>query len=395
MKQNRNKSSVNIKAGHDDEIIGTALSRELPFTRPGIIEGHECPTPEDIAAILEGQVSPRKKDLILKHLSTCDDCYELFLLTAGLYENQKKEVLLDKLIKKEKMPKIFYWRPIALAASILIMVLSVYLFYRNGNHLSQAPTTLIKKHEPAKEYPAPPPPPGALNESSAKSFQAKTKITADEKAGPPNSQSLQATTQPEEVKDFDAASAAGASPVPMSRVSNVSSELREKDEADKAETDKEETDKKVETGEKDNYVRQQTLKLKRRICGIGNYIPGEILAEILNDTITLTHQISSELAIDLYLNELKPLLTMKIEDDKTFIMPNADWFYNKSEPGTVEYDFFSLARSGWCVGRDLCHIPETNHAALKKLQEQWQNLVPRLTGIFKQVAIYTIDRLDS
>ena len=160
---------------------------------------------------------------------------------------------------------------------------------------------------------------------------------------------------------------------------------------------------------KDIPLQQQALILNQQVQAENNYISREELAELLNNTILLAQQMGKEFAVlrkeavnsrdltksDSYINGLKPLMTMKVVADTAYIMPDVEWFFTRSQPGTMEYSFFSLARSGWCVADGSCTMGKINRSEAQKLRIQWQTLEPQLTGIFKQVADYTIARLGS
>ncbi|HLP46511.1 MAG TPA: hypothetical protein VK469_11210, partial [Candidatus Kapabacteria bacterium] len=160
---------------------------------------------------------------------------------------------------------------------------------------------------------------------------------------------------------------------------------------------------------KDMPLQQQALILNQQVQAENNYISRAELAELLNNTILLAQQMGKEFTVlrkeavknrdlkksDSYINGLKPLMTMKVVADNAYIMPDLEWFFSRSQPGTVEYSFFSLARSGWCVAAGSCTIGKIDRPEAQKLRIRWQTLEPQLTGIFKQIADYTIEHLDS
>lgn len=105
-----------------DKLIGAALTRGLAQAGIRGEAGSDHPDPETFAAVVEGTVHGDERDRILKHISACDTCYETFLLTT--------ELQADLESGKEKA-RVNYFRPLALAASILIVVLSIYVFYQS------------------------------------------------------------------------------------------------------------------------------------------------------------------------------------------------------------------------------------------------------------------------
>ena len=82
-----------------------------------------------------------------------------------------------------------------------------------------------------------------------------------------------------------------------------------------------------------------------------------------------------------------------------------------SVPGSLEHRFFSLARSGWCEPKSGCYGMEPGierDYRSKALQTQtvgrdkditenqlmqWKTLQPKLTGVFQEVARYTIENI--
>jgi len=120
-----------------DERLGDVLAASLRETgdRTG-----QCPAPEDIAALVDGRITGQKRDEIMKHISSCDTCCETFILAAELY----KEAIAPIQAPKERSNIIFF-RPLALAASILIVVISIYLFFKAD--VPKTPRQLLESEE--------------------------------------------------------------------------------------------------------------------------------------------------------------------------------------------------------------------------------------------------------
>lgn len=138
MKKDSNKSSsLEWDSSTNDEKIGSALSRGLAGLET--LETAQCPGPEEIAAVVEGIVSEEERDRVLKHVSGCDACYDMFLLTAQLQKKEEEE-------NKEEKHKIIFLKPLALAASLLIVAFSIYLFYRSGE-IPKSPEDLMEKSD--------------------------------------------------------------------------------------------------------------------------------------------------------------------------------------------------------------------------------------------------------
>jgi len=109
------KSSDRLNVGSaGNEKIGALLSASLKQA-----QNEECLSSEEIAVLIEGNVEANDRDRMMNHLSTCDRCYDVFLLTSGL---SKQEIV--------PMRRTFFSHPMRLAASIIIAAFSLFLFYK-------------------------------------------------------------------------------------------------------------------------------------------------------------------------------------------------------------------------------------------------------------------------
>jgi hypothetical protein len=122
-------------------------------------------------------------------------------------------------------------------------------------------------------------------------------------------------------------------------------------------------------------------------------------------------------------NQVRPLMNVTNIDKAYYLSPDINWFLSKSEPGTIEHQFFNLARFGWCENRNLCYSdtfkpiivtgkPVRSKAPARQVAEpplfgridktqakdllsQWQKLYPKLDGVFQQIAQQTIEHLEA
>jgi hypothetical protein len=85
----------------------------------------ECLPPETLALLVEGKLAGREKDRALNHLAQCPECYDNSLFSSKL--NREQETL------EISRPKPALFRPLALAASLAIVIFSIYILYRTGN----------------------------------------------------------------------------------------------------------------------------------------------------------------------------------------------------------------------------------------------------------------------
>lgn len=121
------------------EKLGILLAEGLQDTSTG-----ECFSNEDLAALADGAVTGLKRDRMLKHAASCSSCYEVFQLIGEISNDTEAVEIVEEGAAEEgeivPMPmegpekkKRTYFKPLALAASLLIVMLSVYIFYRGGD----------------------------------------------------------------------------------------------------------------------------------------------------------------------------------------------------------------------------------------------------------------------
>lgn len=452
-----------------DKLIGAALARGLVQSGARGEAGMDHPDPETIAAVVEGMVQGDERDGILKHISACDTCYDTFLLTAELQKDGES--------KKEKQ-KIISFRPLALAASILIVIFSIYVFYRSGD-IPKTPAELMEISEAVKMKKAPEPsvdevtyakksaPVEAaameMEETQKKETEAKPPVPVPKKGGAPANEFRfrDKGAAKEKREEKKAVWKKGDADVPRGkRVEKGSGKARVADVKDKEELDREPKEyfqKKVQREEVRQELRTdiaeqaaprpkrkqeapdrgrtvrfeyppiqtQAAALNMSVQQIPSYIPQKDIGKIFKETLTLSRQMGKEYEtvqkeakktgnyslVDAYVSGLSPLITVKTVGDTPHIAPNIRWFLSRSDPRTMEYRFFALARFGWCDTADLCYdlkkgtprLMAVKRAEEKEQEEaddprgllsQWQELQPGLKGIFKKVAHRTIVNLE-
>lgn len=381
-----------------DKLIGAALARGLVQSGTRGEAGTDHPDPETIAAVVEGIVRGDRRDGILKHISACDTCYDTFLLTAEL----QGEVESKKVESEKEKSKIIPFKPLALAASILIVIFSIYVFYRSGD-IPKTPAQLMEKSEAKKAPEAPessadeftyakksaPAGTAAMEEAPKKGGTARFK--AEKKAAP----------APREDKDFNDRLAAkeeeetirekGDVHVPPGkRVGKSVSEARAAETKD-TETLNREPGEQVQkqewrqqevrqeeqvataplriTGDDLPPIQSQAVSLNMSVQQIPSYIPQKDIGKLFKETLTLSQQLGKEYEVvqkeakktgnysrvDSYVSGLSPLITVKTVGDTPHIAPNINWFLSRSHPQTVEHRFFALARFGWCDTTGFCY----------------------------------------
>ena len=118
--RNENKWKIVDEPDNKSEQLGGILSKQIEETQPG----SDCLTDEEMALMAEGLAPKEKQDLWLNHLSTCENCREIFLLTKGLTAEEAQNS------KKRRFPT--YYKPLAMAASFIIVIVSIYIFYKSS-----------------------------------------------------------------------------------------------------------------------------------------------------------------------------------------------------------------------------------------------------------------------
>ncbi len=98
----------------------------------------ECLPLEAIAQLVEKKISGKQQDRMLSHMARCSNCYETFLLSSQIHSEPHPE------IKTTEKP--FFFRPLALAASVMVLVVSLVVVHTSGI-LKKAPAPDMEKAE--------------------------------------------------------------------------------------------------------------------------------------------------------------------------------------------------------------------------------------------------------
>lgn len=117
-----NKGNPNITTK-----IGKFLSIELNKGNTDTM----CPTDEDLTAFLDAKLDTARRDAIMGHLSSCDDCHELFTETINVHEELSKEEEPSKVLWLNPKFLVFKLVPCSLATAAAILMM-LYLFRDNS-----------------------------------------------------------------------------------------------------------------------------------------------------------------------------------------------------------------------------------------------------------------------
>lgn len=509
MKNNRDKSPV---AEPEQELLGSILSAGLNDAGTA-----GCPDEESIATVVEGSVSPVQRDLLLKHISACDDCYETYLLTAEL--RQEEEIALNTEVMTAEEPEqrrvrrntFFPAKALALAASILIAAVSVYVFYTGGSvpktaeqllfkesqeladsTTAPAPVTIEESEEEPKEKrgkgdmeKAGPKPQQPLEKK--KKLQPKPKMELarkdtgkkwgkkstvrekDGKGAPPEKPAFgydkETATEPDSYKQtveearsrhLKASPADKISPkkkttqMPMTQTPlnlTPSNEIvTATDESLKRSGDKRQAGQqrmKQASFESDSAGTAiplplvQMEQLKKRLQSFPNYIPGTELRRLFQEARAITGRVRSLSARDSGIvterqnardfvaiaRNAAPAFKAIRGHSGVSLYLNMDYFQSRSKPGSVDFQFFSLARAGWSsdggawsqgtrlsesaslapvgsVGKKGNRQEGKNETGLspgarQRQLQQWNALLPQLPPEYRQLASTTIKYLEN
>jgi len=434
MKNNENKLS---SLPDRDERLGEVLANGLKEMG---IDG--CPGAEEIAALLDGSVTVggEKREKMMKHLASCADCHEIFLLTSNLQEEEEGKKVTE--IKKKRIDLISF-KPLALAASLLIVIFSIYLFYKNDEipksseqffEMSKAKEERgVPLEEPKRKADLPPAPSADKQLGLKAARPSAPKKKAYRRDGPLGKIKKKGgdVSQREEEEKAEVKTISKAAGI-RAVEETVTDEARDMKLARTRPTGVKNKTTQLPRSQKRDYSQQvvggaksqlhmqakaatafneanlwrgvKALELRGR--SYKTNMPGQELQTLFKDTLRLTKQwqktfrdAGKEAKESDDFRWLAPLITLVTVGDADYVFPNIDYFLEKSGPGSLEYRFFKLARSGWCDAEGFCYgaggnIPGGKDMETgKKLLGQWEALKPQLKGIFRQIAGHTVNRL--
>ena len=115
--------------GFDPDVGNGALGRALSEKISGERSGH-CLSEEEISSLVDGRVAPRERKTMLIHITSCENCFQVFSLSSELSETTAT-----------RRPLLF--RPLGLAASLFLVVLIALVVYKSG--------WLINRHQVVRE----------------------------------------------------------------------------------------------------------------------------------------------------------------------------------------------------------------------------------------------------
>lgn len=436
----------------EKDKLGMALSDRIGQGEP---QRGDCPDAGIIAAAAEGNLDETEKDRVFKHLSLCEDCYETFLMTVEL----QKEPRLERAEVEEKIVRFKYFRPLAIAASLIIVVLSVYVFYESGP-VSEKPSKIVlmeKQKAEKKSIPAAQPPreenfddevadevkveeeetrkekkslprgEGKVDKSPGAGYLKQKSVPAPVKPAPEKVTQNKEMFQKKMEAEEEIPEQAPPTPEPKAMLTETAQSIptetkdqtRQQDKRLRATPVLSKSEKRYSKRQYDMeqsaapslnlskggpmYQQQQAVLLNRQLQQLPQkYFTSEELEKHFSTTLSLSRLMKKELQVligqtgkggrfdqmSVYVRDVKPLITVKTTNQTVQVIPNIDWFLTRSQPGSVEYRFFQLARSGWCDHTGECFGRIDNNDT--SLKQRWQELLPHLKEPFKTIAETTL-----
>jgi hypothetical protein len=487
-------SEKKIFQSDKDRNMGAHLSKAINRDLKG-----DCLSIEEIAELVDGSIDKKQRDLRMAHLASCDTCYETYLLASEITD--RNEIIVRK---------TDYYKPLTIAASVLVAVFSLFLYYKvilspdskeavsPMMYLTESPKESFSENnktrlkteykEPEKEEadadehrmeerPASPVS-GAEKEKNKKRRQAWEKTpgkknrgvvlrkeeplsapvekAASEKArimvkkdhkGMKKGQTLQAVAPVAEIKKKVAS---------KSKIKGGKQDIGFDDGTSKKATHQQRTkdfqyfQQQTKVTQKQNFEEKQSLQvyggveaqkregrlrevtlpearqeipvwekariLKDKIMEITPFIKAEELNALFKASINLSNAMnqgrSGRIPPTREISRISPVFRVATLENKDIFLPNVDIFLSKSQPGTMEHKFFTLATQGWSpaqgfyfkskkyisrsgLGKSIVdNISDKKSPPKEPFLDEWKSLKPSLKGIFQKIAENTIHHLE-
>jgi len=375
----------------DDLSIGRALSKSIVNLEKG-----DCPSFEEIAALVENKLKGKRRDKIMRHISTCDKCYKIYLMSSSL-------------IDKKSARKYYIFHPLALAASVVIVILSIFLFYKSDI----IPKTSKQLIEESKESS----PDIMISKKKGTVLQEGEDITISEKMGIED-KNLEIKYNEKEIKEHEPGSKAIQDEKfkNKERFDYIYAGKAGEDRGRKEEVIPPTSSKPVGHMGKISYTRSVEPSLKRsnweivdslnlKLENYKKYIPSNDIEKLYKEAISVSLKVNNDFKelrqesiksnnynnIESSIKRVKPCLAAFAKEDVIYIYPDINYFLSRSRPGTVEYRFFFLASSGYCLNDNYCYKTKNINQDLLPL---WKGILPELKGVFLKIAIQTINHIN-
>lgn len=460
-----------------EERLGHLLSQSVRHEKSGI---ESCLSEDEMALMLDGNTTSEERDRMMTHIASCDTCLEVFQLSAGLIQEEesgetpgyREFEITTGLLEEKRRTRGFrsYYKSLALAASVLIVAVGMYLFFNSAF----IPKTADRHEAFMDEKPA-------AKESLPQSEPQSSAQTASQDSAPDlektdqlspsrpvpvqegksekmNKSRLEQSRQMKLGLDEKAGKKAAArkdipddglrlSPVPAKKKAITPPMEKQKSTLQKTEEtldNKQLKKPQLKETEQDSLSDQETINVSdsqpaalasaaaanqpkqpvsttglQRLNMMTQRQSGYLASIDLRNMFSQALQLKTDLSRSLdrqkneqrlqyrsrtdseadVLAEYKPLVQVVQQGGRDMVLPDVAYLLSRSQPGTIEYNFFNLARFGWCTPDGVCVQNQNLVRSFGKdvdknsLLARWETIYPSLTGTFKQIADATIARI--
>lgn len=437
--------------GAEQEQLGRLIAQRVMMLEQ---TNSPCLTPEEMAQLVEGTTTKTAKDNALKHLASCATCYDTYVLTQELYKADREKNTVGLVAKKKRL---LPYRTMALAATVVIMVLSLYIFFTNSEIPKSARQVVAPEESMSTEKIAlpsadlaPEPTPAPMKEAKKEEPLTKRnttpKVMADDglrgaietdhaktkeqNENPPTTEikqeperlkntadeNLSETTDDQEKtvdktepkgeaakKDSRTRNAYSARPIQQQPVNVAQNVMPTQVNQPRSGNEPKNSGSVIGIPEKPAEKTGAGLEqIRNTIRAAQPYLKTTELMSLFADTLEFAKQLKEETTLSFaqVQERIQPMLHIVVVGQVREILPDITYFISISQPGSVAFRFFNLLLSGWCVQAGTCWgadnlVPawEKKPVLKQELLPRWEELLPQLSGLFKEIAYNTIAHL--
>ncbi len=353
-----------------------------------------CLTPEEMAQLIDGFTTDEERDIHLKHIALCRNCREAWELAASITPPQRKN----------------HFRIVGIAASIIFIASSLYLLKDSPSEPAEALPLHIEE-----KIQTPPAPTAPL-----KSSVLKKRKKENSKKRPEVKTEKRSYAKQTEEKELQAPQTNTHTPETSAAVS--------KDLTVPAQADSNERYLTKFKSRKSRVVQEkhiQTPRVSHSLTGttspdIATFITQPKRSVIEGVAIEGTSSVQGRFGMKRESPENTPFLKAfrkieKIDRNQLrlhssrypemlivtnrsdyFVIPSTLYFVVKTERNSSEHIFLKQAARGWVIPDQnfIIRTDNRNTLDIKKLLTQWQTLLPKLTGTYREIAESTINYLQ-
>ena len=120
------KRPFSAKQEKRDELIGTALAKTIAAST----DAGPCPGSAEMVDLVQGALSQGRRDSVMGHIASCEDCYELYLRTQTLCREEKAPAKRGRLM-------------LPLGGLAIICALAAFSYYWTLQRVNPSPVASI------------------------------------------------------------------------------------------------------------------------------------------------------------------------------------------------------------------------------------------------------------